>query len=681
MSRSVRLVLAGAIIGSALTHGYFAAFGHQDLIAVENPLEQHTSFDDLAAPGAFAAELAAHERSVAIAPSDLVTQIEYVAAQVPPGAPNVELEALMARLAIYDPRAVLRVIERLGLGRDMLVRVFQLYAASEPDAALAELRLWGHPATRRVAALAMLDVFGVDPVGIERVAEALPPVEAASFRIDALARFAERDLASALAAAQELDNVQARTMAQQRIAAVLARVDPARGIEGAQTIKDTRHRGYYVEYLLDEWAKYDPDAVLEVIERGELSNVLVSTEGFRSLAITRPDKVLAAAEEFGPFQRLLAQRAVIDELAMVDPGTAYRHAMSLPANDDRESLIVRISQSYADQNAEAALAWAMSLEPRSSSALHTVLSTVAATDPARAVDVVIAEILDPVAANRGDRLSLEWLAPSLLEGSTVIATIADRLAAHGDLRVRAELGSLLLSWSRASPEAWVEWSTRNVSHVPPDLVRNFGMILGREEASEDPRLARQMLQELPGNLREEWLQGVVRGLALRTTVDQALTWLESFRDTPAYDNARLTMLVIAAQRQPEQVARIIASDPVRHAAIVPNVADDLAERDPEASRRWLLAMPISEARDRGLNQLLQRSARQGAIDTSLLEAFSSDEIKARVLISVMPVLAGQNSELGRRLIAAHITEPALREEAEARLEGGARRPPTQSPGL
>ena len=92
------------------------------------------------------------------------------------------------------------------------------------------------------ASLALLDVFGVDAAGIERVAAAFPPIEAASFRIDAIGRLAERDLALAMDITYGLPLMRSQAMAYQRIAEVIARIDPLRGLEQVANIEEQGHR-------------------------------------------------------------------------------------------------------------------------------------------------------------------------------------------------------------------------------------------------------------------------------------------------------------------------------------------------------------------------------------------------------------------------------------------------------
>lgn len=173
--------------------------------------------------------------------------------------------------------------------------------------------------------------------------------------------------------------------------------------------------------------------------------------------------------------------------------------------------------------------------------------------------------------------------------------------------------------------------------------------------------------------REEWPSGAI-------SLANALDWIEDFRDAPGYENARLLVLQAKARTQPSDVARLIQTDGSTPIALVSSVVSAWMAQDPKAVQQWLLAMPNGETRDRGLASVVQHAAREGAIDINLLDAFSSDESKARALIQAMRVFAITDSALGRRLIEAHIFDPALRARAEHELDAGPA-PITILPGL
>ena len=499
MARTALLILAGAIAGSAAVAVGLLALepGESRPASAIDPFAPSagiaSEISGVSAPGGFETELAALEvAATAVDSFDLEALIDLAAQRPPSAARDAELEALFDRLAMLDPRRALVLVEQLGLDLELQARIFRVWAAADPDAALAGLGSLGAPAAQRTASLALLDVFGVDAAGIERVAAAFPPIEAASFRIDAIGRLAERDLALAMDAAYGLPLMRAQAMAYQRIAEVMARIDPLRGLEQVANIEEQGHRQAFQSGLLDQWAKIDAGSLLAYLETADRSEELIATSSLAALATSAPEQLLATAASFGPFQRLLAQRAALDALAATDPVTAYRHASNLPASGDRESLIARIAAAYAAREPESALAWATSLEPRSPSALNAVLSVVAAQDPLRAVDLVIAEIQDPVAALRGNMPSLmSMLASPMQTRSPAVMAIADKLASHGDPRVRAQFDGIFANWSRIDPDNALAWAMRNPSRLTP----NAAVALATAVAREDLALARRLIED------------------------------------------------------------------------------------------------------------------------------------------------------------------------------------------
>ncbi len=499
MARTVWLILAGAIAGSAATAVCLFVFAPGETrpastIAPFAPTaDPPDSLRGVTARGGFEAELAAHESAAAAVDAFDLEALIGLAAQQPPSADrDAELAALFDRLTTLDPRRAIGLAGQLGLGHERLARIFQLWAATDPSAALDELGALGPPAAQRTASLALLDVFGIDVEGIERVAAAFPPVEAASFRIDAIGRLAERDLAAAMNATQALPLMQAQARAYQRIAEVIARIDPLRGLAQVSGIEEQGHRQAFQGGLLDEWAKVDAGSLLAYLETADRGEELIATSSLAALAISAPEQLLETAANFAPFQRPLAQRAALDALALTDPLLAYRHASELPENGDRESLIARVASSYAGRDPENALAWATSLEPRSTTALNSVLAVVAAEQPMRVADIVIAEIQDPVASLRGEMPSVSnvLLAP-MQARSPAIVEIADKLAAHGDPRVHAQLDGFFATWSRMDPGNARDWAMRNTARLTPYAVMSLATVVARD----DPALARRLIDD------------------------------------------------------------------------------------------------------------------------------------------------------------------------------------------
>lgn len=715
MARTLWLIPIGAVAGSAAAWA-IAHFGGDEPVSataigiVEPDAAAPGAAPSIPAPGAFAASRSAHAEAAGIVDGfELEQAIGRVAREPRSAGRDARLDALVVQLAALDPRAAAELVERLQLDTELLGKVFQAWADAAPEQALAEVRGLFPPAKQRAVALAMLEVFGANEAGIAKIEEIFPPAEAMSFRIDAIGRLAELDFDAATAAAEKIEVSATQTIAQQRIAVVMAAIDPVRGLEYANgRIPIPIQRQRYMDRLLDNWAKLDPDGMFAYMEKADLTQMTVSASSFRALATTSPEKLLGLAEKFAPAQRVQAQRAALEVLTALDPVTAYNRVSTLPASTDRDNFINTVAQRYAAQSPDAAVAWVTTLEPRSSIAFNAVMAAVAQRNPLRVADAVIAEITNPSANTAGMPTLAALLTPALQARSPDIALVADKLAGHDDPRVRMQLRQLVTLWPQADPEGAMAWAMRNPASLTPESAPQIAERL----ASQNPDLARQSLQRLPAELRGPWIQGTAAGMA-PGDLDGALAWLETFRNDPVYRAAVDSALNAAASSDPEAVARQLERFPESRQRIAPMLAMAWAARDPEAAanwltrsvdfsepqptgpqlssvagiivsqwaardaaaaERWVLSLPRGAARDEGLTGLLQRGASRGNVDARLLDQYSSPEAQGRGVLSTVSSLARSNPDLARQLIDRHITDPTQRTQAERVLETAGRLP-------
>jgi hypothetical protein len=186
-------------------------------------------------------------------------------------------------------------------------------------------------------------------------------------------------------------------------------------------------------------------------------------------------------------------------------------------------------------------------------------------------------------------------------------------------------------------------------------------------------LARQSIQRLPPELRGAWLSGAASGMA-QDDLSGALSWIDNFRNDPAYDTALTSALRSGARNDPAAVARVIDNDPERRAALVTYLADTWNTSDPPAAERWVLNLPRGAEQDQGIAALLRGSAARGEIDTRLLDSLSSDAAREQAVLSSLLVLGRRNPQLGQQLIDQYISNPEARENAQRRLETGSNMP-------
>jgi hypothetical protein len=594
MFRTVGLILAGVVAGTAATSLWLREMSGRSGEAGSG------------VPGSFDSSLAAVEVISGAANSTELEQLVLsTAAQSPSWRRDADLRALLMRLVDEDPRAAIELAQTHGVDKELLARLFQIWASTEPNAALAGLGALPSVTERRAVAVALLEVFGLDETGTEMVAAVLPPVEANNFRIDAIGKLAETDLNGAMDRAIALTIGQAETAALNRIAVVMAGIDPLTALAQQDKIVIPLQRVRFRDRVMDEWAKINPAEVLTYLETSpDLTEVLVGEAGFRALATSSPEKLLAVSARFAPQQRAQAERAALDVLASLDPAAAYERIRTLPPGGNRGNLIGTIAEGYAARDPEGALLWASSLEPRSEDVLYAVMSGIGANDPMRATDLVIAEILDPIAANRADVPSLtSVLSMAMQDKSAAIPSIADKLSAHPDPRVRAQLENMLMFWPEADPEAAIDWALRN----PESLGTRSAASLGGQLAATNPALARQSLERLPAELRGPWVSGVANGL-VETDAAGAEAWILGMpRGAERDGGVNALFQHSVSQGTPDtRLLEAFSSPEFRETAVAASMFT-LGARDPDLGRR-LIAEHI---RDPQMREVAERQLQQG----------------------------------------------------------------------
>jgi hypothetical protein len=666
-------MIVGAVVASIATAVFMKTDGADGLLSIATgQRESGPDGPSIQVPTTLDEQKAAFERySREDDPLELEELIVDIAARQPSYVRDAELNASLSRLAAIDPRRAVALAQELALGEEVIAGLFRAWASADPDAALAALGALQPSIEKRAAALAVVAALGAWDGGLDRVADSLPLEESLNLRVEAIGMLAERDLIGALAAASSPGLPQeTQSRAQQRIAETMAYIDPVAAFEQARTIALPKLRTRYLERLVNEWAKVDPEAVLSYLESADIPEISLSAASFHALAASGPERLLALAERLPPRSRTNAQEVALQELASLDPVSAYARISSLPPTGDIDRLVTNIADRYASQSPEAAIAWATSLEPRSDAALTGVLARIAATDPLLAANTVIAEILDPVAANRADIPSImSVLSGSIGAGSPQVAQVADLLASHGDPRVGLQLNQMLQLWSQADPAAALDWVANNSSRLTASSATGLAQQLG----SQAPELARQSLQRIRPDLQSVWLEGVAAGMA-QSDVDAALSWIENHRNEPGYERARAAALRSGVNDDPATVARLIEDDPELRSQMTPLVVNAWASRDRDAAERWVLDQPQGGDRDGGIQALLQNAAAQGDFDRELFDRLSTPAMREQALMSMLFILGSSNPALGRQLIQERISDPEQRRVAEARLESGSNLP-------
>jgi hypothetical protein len=634
--------------------------------------------------------------------------IETMAAQVA-AMPNIEgrrlaLEALFTRYAEIDAPAAAAFGRTLGLSPTALRPLYATWARSDARGALRALGELDSAAAVTLG-VAVLEAIGNDGLGLARVLDAAPQIDADRFRIEAAIAKAPGDPASALEDILELPPSKAGA-AFERLAVIWIERDVYGAMAGAEVIADESLRNEFKAAVIRAWARVDPDALVDYVvdlDPQRRNEALRSPGALQAFALVDPQRALQAAEGMPGELGAMLERAALMSLARDDPLAALSMAETLPTGNERDQMLSIVAASYGRANPEAALAWAQGLSPPSPNVVANVLAGLARVDPNRAIDLLF-EAMD--AGNPRSSGPLMTLVTNGGLDAEHIARIADRLLT-APARGR-ELQMLTQMWAQRQPHDATRWLLARGSAAPRTALGQAAIQLARA----DPAAAIAYVDRVPPELRATWISSVADGYA-QNDARAAAGWIAQHRGEAGYDAALAAIAGRTAPRDPAAAARLfdslnpaeapdasqtaqriaaawarqdqaaaaawataIADDGARAAAIG-TVAGQWAAQDAGGARGWALGLPPGAARDTALMQVLGTTT-TGAIDYALLDGFSNAEARQRAVSDAVRMIAPRDAAAARQLADRYLTDPGARQAAERFIEQG-RNGPTMGP--
>jgi hypothetical protein len=276
------------------------------------------------------------------------------------------------------------------------------------------------------------------------------------------------------------------------------------------------------------------------------------------------------------------------------------------------------------------------------------------------------------------------------------ARVADRLVSIENAQVRSMVSTTLSLWSQSDPDAALGWAVANASRLEASSLTSLAQQLGQSNAA----LAASTLDRLPPQHHAAWLRGAAAGIG-QNDPTAALRFIEPYRGRPEYDQALASVVSRIAQSDPPAAARLLSSMPASPQinAAMANVAGNWAQRDPTAAaqyvlsiqdpvaqsnaagtvasvwarsdadgaQRWVLSLPSGQTRDGAINTYLTSVASTGTFDTRVLAAYSNDGARQNGASRAIVQLGRSNLQEARRLLETHLTDPAIRRQAEDQL--------------
>jgi hypothetical protein len=374
----------------------------------------------------------------------------------------------------------------------------------------------------------------------------------------------------------------------------------------------------------------------------------------------------------------------VSRMARNDPQTAAERIRTFPPEERRQAGM-NIARDYASAYPDGAFAWAREL--REHDVEQAVVQVMVAADPygmlARAVSGEEGITLPLVASGAFGSQSLDRV-----QFGSVLAQLPRTTASE------QALSTFTQSWLVHEQDAALEWIANSGVELPPEAIMRAANRAGR-----DPEFAARFAERLQGENRSEWIENVGSQFG-RQDAELALDWLEQFRADPAYPRVIadiVPQLAITNGPRATQVIQVLEgrewlgatwtvsrqwakTDPVAaahwadglpdiaRAPSVRAVVDEWHSYDPVRAERWVLGLPLSTMREEALLSLVSAVASDGQIPPErMFDAFSTESARQNGILGAISMLTMRNREDARELYETRLTDPELRQRAEALL--------------
>jgi hypothetical protein len=466
-------------------------------------------------------------------------------------------------------------------------------AEVDPDAALAELANVDNPIAKREIALTLLDVFGGDTSGFDRVTDGMAQHEREALRVEWLGRRAEFDPVGAFRDAQRLFDSDSQRRALLRVGAAWVEQDPISALSQADLLPEPL-RSSYRSSTFSEWARLDGAGFLAWLQSVGTPPE-AAADGIRYLTIADPERLIGVIDALPGDVGRTIRIAMLQSLAEVDPEAAMARASAVPAGPDRDTMLMATAMSVARSDPGAALAWAQGLSPPSPSAVQQVAIAIAESNPERAF-----EFLDNPLDGIDSNLIASLIVSAVARDPAQAEVLASRLLARDSMQHRNALRNLIGNWMQQDPERALEWILVHDDEISGSVFGSAAQAMAQSDAAA----AAEYADRIPAQYRSAWITQVAAPYALNDPA-AALSWVSQFQGQEFYDAALGGVIIASAQVDPRRAAELLslASAEVQ-AGAARQVFQLWANDDASAAERWAVDLERGAMRDVALNVLL-----------------------------------------------------------------------------
>lgn len=617
----------------------------------------------------------------------LAAALERIAAEPWSPATDVEIDALLASLSDLNPAFAATRVRELDLDMPFVADVFVNWARTDPEAAISELARIGSRAERLEVALALLDVFGDDASGRERVAAGLPGEERSLLIVESIVSRAEYEPYAAFRDALALNEIELRRRALTEIGAVWAAQDARGAIAQAEQLPEQLQSTFRAG-VIHEWARLDSTDYLAWLS-SVASPPVEAAVGIDLLAQAHFDQLMSIADTMTPDQGQRIRFSAFAALAETDPDEAMARAEAMLPGSDRDMLLMSVGSTVARSDPEAAFAWARRMTPPSRNLMTQITVAIVQNDPERAI-----AFLENPPEGVDSQLITAVLGSTLGRDPEQAEEFADRLAASDSIQAANALRNVVSRWIQQDPERAFDWALANDAALDSAIIGPVAQAMARA----DPAVAASYIGRIPDEHRPVWITQVAGPYALQNP-DAALAWVTQFQGQDFYDGALRQVISASAWTDARAAARVLSQSSVEvQLGAASQVAQAWAQEDPRAAARWAaslseprarsgaivasigqwagrdlgaarnfaLGLERGETRDQALSAVISTMSQSGEFDRELLGSYSSDTARQDALVRAIPVIAQSDREQADELLGL-VTSANTRRQIEDRI--------------
>jgi len=520
-----------------------------------------------------------------------------------PGERLAALHILYLRFSELNPEAALAFFFDSGLTDEsqILSTMFSSWAKFDLDAAISRTRQLKNMGQQRIANNAILQAYADrDPDLLQQIAKRLSgPKNLDWQQARATTNIASSDPISALEAAFELTNPNARRQAVWRVARIWAQTDAQAALDYANNIEDQNLRRQFRNAVWNRLAEQDPEAALAKLDSDltQSEKQIILYAAMSALSQLEPQRALAIANNME--SRSLKEQAMSSIFQTWAHNDFRAAAAALENFELNRNLLLQlgytVSYSYANNAPQEALEWAERIGGIQGQLWSNVLVSISERDPLQALNLVsnmepsgrkqeiMSNLLNTI-ANQQPLLAMDYLVD----------------LPPGQYRTQTT-SQIVQSWSRQDPKAALDWTLDQNEQTQKRVLNSIVYNL----VENDLKLAAESTGLIPkGPTRSSWIAAVVNGYT-QNDPQKAVSWIKKYRDESDYPKWVGNIAAAMVDVDPRAGSRLIntLTDIEQYAVAQQSFVQAWSQQDPKSAARWFSALP-SEKRSESIIRLL-----------------------------------------------------------------------------